>query len=217
MYMISKYFLIKKIKGFTLVEMIVVLGLFSFLMTLATGVLYSTQAISVKLQETQAILDNVNLSMDTMAREIRYGSNFHCTNTLNNSSSSLRKNCLFESGGGKIIIFRPNNSATSSDRVAYYSSSTSYGNVILKDEYTESGTSTYQITANDVKINSLVFYVDGANSMGTSTGENADDVHDYIQPFIIVTISGETRPLSIRASSTKFSIEASLSARELDK
>lgn len=215
--MILKYFFNKKIKGFTLVEMIVVLGLFSFLMTLATGVLYSTQAISVKLQETQAILDNVNLSMDTMARDIRYGSNFHCTNSLNNSSSSLRKNCLYENGGGKIIIFKPNNAATSTDRVAYYSSSTSYGNVILKDEYTEEGTSTYQITTNDVKINSLIFYVDGANSMSTTTGENADDVYDHIQPLIIVTASGETRPLSITSSSTKFSIETSLSAREIDK
>lgn len=215
--MIIKYFFGKKIKGFTLVEMIVVLGLFSFLMTLATGVLYSTQAISVKLQETQAILDNVNLSMDTMSRDIRYGSNFHCTNTLNNSSSSLRKNCIYENGGGRIIIFKPNNSATSSDRVAYYSSTTPNGKVILKDEYTQSGTSTYQITANDVKINSLVFYVDGANSMSTTTVENADDIKDFVQPFIILTISGETRPLSITASSTKFSIETSLSARELDK
>ncbi len=97
--MISIYLNKNKISGFTLVEMIVVLGLFSFLMTLATGVIYSTHAIGIKLQETQTILDNVNLSMDTMSRDIRYGSNFYCSNTLVVASSSLRKSCTFESGG----------------------------------------------------------------------------------------------------------------------
>lgn len=209
----------KKISsGFTLVEMLVVLGLFSFIMTLAVGVLYTTQAVNVKLQETQSVLDNVNLSMETMARDIRYGSEFHCASTLTESNIMLRKSCgYYGDHGGKVIFFKTVDAVNDNDRVAYYASTTSNGNVVLKDEYVNGATTTYQITTNDVKIRSLIFYVTGANTIaGTST--DVGDVHDYNQPLITVAISGETIPLKEGAtSSTKFSMQSSIATRGIDK
>lgn len=97
-----------RIKGFTLVEMLVVLGLFSFIMTLATGVLYTTQAINVKLQETQSVLDNVSVSLEIVSRDIRYGSHFHCSTTLHDSTFLERKNCSYNdigaNNGGSVIL-----------------------------------------------------------------------------------------------------------------
>lgn len=203
-------------KGFTLVEILVVLGLFSFIMTLATGVLYTTQAVNVKLQETQSVLDNVNLSIETIARDIRYGSDFHCgTQLLNETEIELRKNCSFESHGGNILFFRPSGGDVD-DRVAYYASTTSYGNVILRDEYIGGATSTYQITSNDVDIKSLVYYVVGANT-ASSSGTDVNDEHDFEQPLVTLTISGQTIPIETSASSTSFHMQSSISARELDK
>ena len=101
-------FLLKNIKysrrGFTLVEILVVLGLFSSVMTIAAGALFTTQAINVKLQETQSILDNVNIAMETMTREIRYGTNFHCGISISSASSTLRKNCTFANQGGTVLF-----------------------------------------------------------------------------------------------------------------
>ena len=212
----------KKLRGFTLVEMLVVLGLFSFIMTLATSVLYSTQAINVKLQESQAVLDNVNLSMDTMSRDIRYGSDFHCSasSTQQERDIRLRKSCSYSNPlvmhGGRVLFFKPTNATTDSDRVAYYASSTTSGDVILKDEYFGGSTTTYQITANDVKIKSLFFYVEGANT-ASSVAADVDGVHDYTQPLITLTVAGETIPLKEGSSSTPFIIETSISSRGIDK
>jgi prepilin-type N-terminal cleavage/methylation domain-containing protein len=217
----------KKISGFTLVEMLIVLGLFSFMMTLATGVLYTTQAINVKLQETQSILDNVNVSMDAMSREIRYGADFHCDTDWGGEIGqtdiykTLRKSCDYNEGhGGKLLFFKPIDSSRDTDRVAYYASSTNEGEVIMKDEYFSVTpgvlTNSYQITANDVKIKSLLFYVAGANSVST-VGADVGDVHDYVQPLITTTLSGETKPTMSNASSTKFIIQLSVSARSIDK
>lgn len=210
----------KKIQGFTLVEMLIVLGLFSFIMTLATGVLYTTQAINVKLQETQSVLDNVNLSMDAMSREIRYGTNFHCASTLQEAESSLRKSCSYYNNGGKFLFFKPNDAMHDEDRVAYYASTTQDGDVILKDEYFGSGgafSNRYQITANDAKIKSLVFYVVGANTTSGSSTMDVGSVRDYVQPLVTMDLSGETKPITSSASSTKFIIQLTVSSRALDK
>lgn len=215
-------------RGFTLVEMLVVLGLFSFIMTLATGVLYSTQAINVKLQASQAVLDNVNISMDTMSRDIRYGFDFHCGANLPPAETkiNLRKSCRYSDAGllhgGKSLFFKPADAVSDSDRVSYYASTTSFGNVILKDEYTKNivtgitSTTTYQITANDVKITSLVFYVEGANT-GTGNGVDVDEVHDYVQPLITLMISGETIPIKQNGAPTPFAIQTSISSRGIDR
>lgn len=214
-----------KLGGFTLVEMLVVLGLFSFIMTLATGALYSTQAINVKLQDTQSVLDNVNLSMETMSRDIRYGFDFHCAEEMNETDIQLRKSCSYQntgaSHGGKFLFFRPFDAASSSDRVVYYASTTSKGSVILKDEYIADAlgnisTTTYQITTSNVKIKSLIFYVTGANTTLGKSGMDVGDVHDYAQPLITINISGETIPIKQNASSTKFIIQSSVTSRNLD-
>jgi prepilin-type N-terminal cleavage/methylation domain-containing protein len=214
------YLYSKKRQGFTLVEMLIVLGLFSFMMTLATGVLYTTQAINVKLQETQSILDNVNVSADIIARDIRYGTDFHCASTLGEAEREKRKSCdYFDAKGGRFLFFKPDDYSNATDRVVYYSSSTPAGNIIFKDEYFGSGgtfSNRYQITANDVKIKSLMYYVVGANSSAL-TSTDVGDIHDYEQPLITINLSGETIPVMSNASSTKFSIQSTVAARVLDK
>ena len=68
--------------GFSLVEILVVLGLFSSIATLALGSLFNAQSLNGRLQETQAILDNINLSMQTITRDIRFGSEFYATTSV---------------------------------------------------------------------------------------------------------------------------------------
>ncbi len=212
------------VKGFTLVEMLVVLGLFSFIMTLATGVLYTSQAINVKLQETQSILDNVSVSLEIMTRDIRYGSVFHCDTSLNVANFRERRGCSYDdlgvNNGGVVLFFKPVDANNSNDRVAYYASTTQTGKVILKDEYfSGKATTTYQITADDVKIKSLLFYVVGASSTSLAKDEGGveiPDSNDYIQPLITLSVSGETIPIKEKASSTKFIVETSISSRVLD-
>ena len=69
----------KSLKGFTLIELMVVIALFSTIMTVAIGALFSAQAVNVKLQQTQIVIDGINLAIEEMVRDIRYGSQFYCT------------------------------------------------------------------------------------------------------------------------------------------
>lgn len=216
----NTYRSIKSTRGFTLVEILVVLGLFSFIMTLATGSLYATQAVNVKLQESQSMLDNINVSMQNITRDIRYGSNFYCKDIPSGipATTTLRRSCPYTSGGGNVLVFRPSGYAEN-DRVSYYASTTRTGNVdhyvILKSEYKGGATTTYQMTSNDVKVNSFIFYVDGAYSK-SGVGIDENGKHDITQPIITIIVSGETQPLKQIASSTKFYIETSVSPRILD-
>ena len=80
-------YITKKVKGYSLVEILVVLGLFSSISSLSLGALFNAQTVNTKLQETQTILDNVNLSLQTITRDIRFSSNFYATTTIPSGSS----------------------------------------------------------------------------------------------------------------------------------
>jgi prepilin-type N-terminal cleavage/methylation domain-containing protein len=214
------------LRAFTLVELLVVLGLFSSIMTMALGALFSSQAVNVRLQSTQAVLDNVNLSMAVMTRDIRYGTAFYCGGDVSTSSpvllttQLLRRSCNYQSNGSSTLFFKPAGAAGDSDRVVYSSS------VLTK---------TYQITSNDILVKSLVFYVKGASDTTASTTINYGGAFDFEQPLITVTLSGTTDPpkksfVSVTTTGvgrsnvttkenihgTKFTIQTSISPRELD-
>jgi type II secretory pathway component PulJ len=206
-------YLTKKVKGYSLVEILVVLGLFSSISTLSLGALLNAQSVNVKLQETQAILDNMNLSIQTITRDIRFGSNFNATTTSSNNASQIvistkRRNCV---NGCTVLIMKPADAVNSLDRVAYYLSN----GVLYKGTYPNSGpTETLQMTSDDVNISSLTFYVDGAQTFDSSNDDN--DAFDYKQPLITILLSGSTRTTKSNATPSTFNIETAVSARELD-
>ena len=113
----------KKIQAFTLVEILVVLGLFSGIATLSLGALFNAQAVNARLQETQAILDNINLSIQTVTRDLRFGTDFYCATSLPATAATIptvRKNCVFGVSSGSVLIFKPADAVNDFDRVAYY-------------------------------------------------------------------------------------------------
>lgn len=204
--------------GYSLVEILVVLGLFSSIATLTLGALLNAQTVNARLQETQAILDNINLSVQTVTRDIRFGSNFHCEQTTPVGPVSgiptvptTRNNCPPGGPKGTVLIFRPSDATNDLDRVAYYVSN----GILFRDVYPYLGTTTIlQMTSDDVYISSLTFYVDGANS---STGYN-DYLNqtDYKQPIVTLFLSGLTRPAKVSTPPATFNIQTAISAREID-
>jgi prepilin-type N-terminal cleavage/methylation domain-containing protein len=219
------------IRGFTLVELLVVLGLFSGIITLAMGALFSSQSLNVRLQETQAAMDNVNLSMEDITRDIRYGSNFYATTTIVDPgvfTPSKNRSCILTpspgSGGGgaggcTVLYFKPHEGQNSLDRVAYYIDSN--GTLFKKEipynsPYDATKVKTYQVTSNDVVIKSLVFFVQGAGESQDATN-NDDGVLDYAQPLITVTVTGVAKPRKATSSPGKFTIESTVSPRGIDK
>lgn len=210
----------KYIRGFTLVEMLVVLGLFSTIMTIASGALFSAQSVNVKLQETQSILDNMNLSVEVMTRDIRYGSDFYATTTTLGPAPSRRKSCTYAVFGCNVLYFKPADAVNDLDRVVYYLDS----GILYKKEIPSGigSAKIYQITAGDINVKSLIFFVKGAEASpdivgpGNATSNEDTLVVDYEQPLITLTLFGITRQTRM-ATTTKFTIESSISPREIDK
>ncbi|MEN9524000.1 MAG: hypothetical protein RL536_69 [Candidatus Parcubacteria bacterium] len=65
-------------QAFTLVEMIVALGIFSIVAVVALGALVKIISANHKAQTLQASITNLNFALDAMSREMRVGNTYYC-------------------------------------------------------------------------------------------------------------------------------------------
>lgn len=77
---------IRQSPGFTLVEIIVSLGIFAVVAVVALGALVKIVAANKKAQTIQASVTNLNFALDAISREMRVGRNYYCSSV---SASSL--------------------------------------------------------------------------------------------------------------------------------
>lgn len=197
-------------RGFTLIELMVTAALFITVITIATGALFSAQAINIKLQETQAILDEMNLSVQMISKDIRYGSQFYCSSDPEDSAAKApeaRNSCAYPSGG-TAVFFRPptalaGTTDATKDRAVYFINN----NTLYKTEYPFGGApQTYPITSQDVKIESFEAYITGAETSPANLN----------QPLITFTVTGVTVPRALNVKKVHFSLQQSVSPRGLD-
>jgi prepilin-type N-terminal cleavage/methylation domain-containing protein len=76
-----------KNRGFTLVEMIVSLGLFAVVATVSLGALVHIVSANKKAQTLQSAITNLNFALETMSREMRVGSDYRCYFDTDNVTS----------------------------------------------------------------------------------------------------------------------------------
>lgn len=77
-----------KQSGFTLIEMIVSLGVFSVVVTTAVGAMLILISTNQQLQSEQSVMTNLAFALDTMTREIRTGYNYYCEQQPDNSGNN---------------------------------------------------------------------------------------------------------------------------------
>lgn len=65
-------------RGFTLVELIVALGLFGLILIMAISALLNLSKNNKFAQNSREALDNLDFVMDDIVREARFGTNYHC-------------------------------------------------------------------------------------------------------------------------------------------
>lgn len=70
-------------RGFTLVEMIVSLGIFSIVSVVALGAMVRIITANQKAQSLQAAMTNINFALEAMSRDLRVGTEYHCWNDGN--------------------------------------------------------------------------------------------------------------------------------------
>lgn len=72
-----------KNRGFTLIEIIVSLGIFTIVAVVATGAFLKVIDANKKSQSLKTAINNVNFALESMSRELRVGSNYYCFNDPN--------------------------------------------------------------------------------------------------------------------------------------
>ncbi len=99
-------------KGFTLIEMIVSLGIFSIVAVVALGALIKIISANKKAQTLQSAMTNLNYALESMSREMRMGNNFSCygagDTSINNIASIVVNNChpFTDASTGLILAFK---------------------------------------------------------------------------------------------------------------
>lgn len=181
-------------RGFTLVEMIVAVGLFATVMLISITALLSVVDANRKAQALQSVINNLNIAVDGMVRSLREGTDYRC-----NSATPSNPNCPT---GGESIYFESHGGRTSNpndDWVYRYDPSTKR---IYKSE---DGNPAHgiAITAPEVTIDSVTFYVIGATRS------------DTIQPKVLIVIKGTAGSTKTRTKTT-FHIQSTAVQRVLD-
>ena len=173
-------------RGYTLIELVVAVGLFALVMTLAAGAYLLMVDLSRQAQGISTGIDNLSFVLETMTRSIRTGTSYSC--------GSFGGDC---SGGADRFSFKD---ASGVDITYAYGLQTDgltgaiakNGNVILTDP--------------SVSVSSLTFYVSGTGTVAAN---------DFAQPYVTIVVSG-TVSSGPRKTSQAFTVETSATMRGID-
>lgn len=142
----------KKQGGYTLIELMVAIGLFAIVMTLASGSYIMMISISRQAQGIASGIDNLSFALETMTRDIRTGSNYSCGTALGMGD------CI---GGGNSFTFKNEKG----DTVKYDLDSSA---IAIRRTVNNSVESTLT-DSSSVVINSLMFYAFGTAPVPNTT------------------------------------------------
>ena len=182
--------------GFTLVELMVSLSLFTVVILATISSLLIVNDASKKVQSMRTVMDNLNFALESMSRTIRTGSEIGCGGVGSGPDCPYTTQVPSSTLG---LTLAPSSIV---EKVEYRREVLSTGGVIQKREYNGSTwTPWYSMTAPEINIQSLQFYVEGANA--------ADTMQPSVTMFIkgVATAANQTAPFSIQTIVSQRTIE----------
>lgn len=195
--------------GFSLIELLVSMGLFIVVLTIGVGALLVLISSNLKAQNIQESVSNVQFALDSMAREIRTGYSYYCASGVPASIPSGSSDVASCDRGSYLSIIEGGESltkGTGGGRIAYCFA----GNAIWRKLGTSSGScggsGWVRLTSPNVAISSMHFNVNNA-------GRKLITSNDY-QPNVTIFISGTVTGVSNTTSS--FTLQTTVTQRVLD-
>ncbi len=183
-------------RGFTLVELIVSVGLFAIVMTLAAGAYLLVIGVNQQTQGVTTGINNLSFALESMTRTIRTGTRYGCGTHFTDCASG---------SGGTFVLYDASNVET------YYKRSISSSECggtttgcIVKS--INGGASWQPLTDPSVSVTSLTFYLTGSQTVSGGA--------DYTQPYVLIVAQGT---ISVGPGKTRsFSVETSAIMRGTD-
>ncbi len=159
-------------RGLTLIEIMVASSMFIVVMLIMSGAIVSVFSANQKSNNIRSVMDNLNLTLESMTRTIRFSKTYNCGSYL--PLGTTNQDCTNGGVSDFTVTFGAN-------PIRYYLSGGRIKRVM-------NGVETY-ITSPDVNISSLNFIVIGS------------DPYDTLQPKVTIQIKGTAGGTS-RNSST---------------
>lgn len=196
-------------QGFTLIEMIVSLGLFTIIMFIATSSLLSIVNTDRKARSVRIAADNLNLALEDMSRRIKTGSTYYC-----GEYPSGTLDCSAPAPASAFSFDDQTSSSTNRVRVTYkwaQGSACSSAYSATQGCILREGSS---ITSPEINITGLNFIVSGSAPCGTTPcGSTAGT--DAVQPSVLILVDGALPSVPGMASTT-FKIQTLVTQRIYD-
>jgi len=181
------------VRGFTLIEMMVSVTLFSIVMLVGLSALLTLVNENQRAQALNSVITDLNFTLESMARTIRVGNQFDCggpTLDCDSGSKSFSFRAPFIESSFRNITYRFNDDR---DRGVIQRSVDSGGWV--------------DITSSNVDIEDFSFYVFGAERA------EAGQPPEPYQPRVMMVLSGKA---AVDGQDTEFSIQTTVTQRVID-
>ncbi len=177
-------------KGFTLIELMVSVSIFVVVMTISMGSIIGVFDANRKSRSLKTVLNNLNIAVESVSKEMRYGTNYHCEGSATGPNDPITspQDCPYP--GGNLISFLSSDDVQITYRIN--------GSSIEK----QVGSGGFiALTAPEIIIDNLTFY-----TFGTTVGDTS-------QPKVIIKIDGHSGTTKGRSD---FTLQTLVSQRALD-
>ena len=180
----------KNCNGFTLIELMVAVSVFVVVMFISGGAILRVLDANQKSKTLRSVMDNLNVTLESMTRTIRFGTNYHC-GPIAVPPQPPPLDC---SGGSNALTVRD----VYTGLPVTYSLS---GGCIARSI---NGAANQCLTSPDVNITNMTFRVSGSAPYP-----------DLFQPLVVIVIGG-TVTGSKPGTQSSFSLETTASQRNFD-
>ncbi|HUD03144.1 MAG TPA: type II secretion system protein [Candidatus Paceibacterota bacterium] len=196
-------------RGFTLIEMLVSVALFSVVMVLALGALLSLSTADRKAQALKSAIDNLNFALDSMSRTIRTGSNYHCGSALGGNCTSGNNTFYFTANNGVVTAYRLESLTIDSNAASVCGQTIATPGCLAIS--LDGGATWAPVTSPNVIINDL----SASNSYLFHLWGSAQGSIDNTQPIVVMTLSGYVQVSTTQQSA--FHLQTTVTQRIYDQ
>jgi prepilin-type N-terminal cleavage/methylation domain-containing protein len=184
-------------RGFSLVEMIVSVGIFAVVMLVATSAYFTLIALDRRARATNQVVNNLSFAMDSMVRGIRTGTGYQCRNgSPDGFWNSTTGTCT-------IFSYTDTNLAAGANVVTFFRKADGTIGRCESSIPCTIDANASSITDPSITVTGVTFYVRGNGT--------ADDQ----QPQVLFTVKG-TMPADSSGNTADFVIEEDATQRAID-
>lgn len=198
-----KNFSFKKNGGYTVIETMVAVAVFTIIVSTGTASLLRANMLHNKSADMRSLVDNLSFVMEEMSRNIRTGFNYRCvTNGVYNTNQETPQSCA--TGAGIIFEHSFGDAGDVNDQWAYKVESTNGGVSYNISKSTDGGANWVQLNASDVALSA----VSGFSVLGAPPPAG-----DTQQPLVSIRLVGS---ITYNGVVSPFSLQTNVSQRLVD-